>query len=417
MKLLQIILLLVSTLFLEAQSTDTLFLDQVYLATKSKTFTLTDRGLAGPGAQSIQAAIQKSQFTILGEYHGSPQISKFTKAIIPYLATAGYRYFACEVGPHSARKLTELANPPAQTLRQLTAFNRQYAFSEIDDVPLPFFEHKEDAEFLSAIKQQKMDIWGLDQAYFSSIYFLYDELLSIAKLKTNYQEIKRLKEATAAITKDWMIKDDESEEGINIFGKILEEPSVKAFFTAFKESDSLAFQIIKDLKISWDIYDRYQGGASHQDRLNYIRANFRREYRGASQQEKAPKVFVKIGRLHAPRNPIGGPDIGSLLQEMAKENGTKSTHLSMISRYYRADGQLTDFLKTNTRRYGRYELFLAAAKPDYGLVVDLRSIREDLANGRVKYPNDPNRKYWQSLIENFDFQVVLPADYPATPTN
>lgn len=417
MKLLQIILSLFLAWSIKAQATDTLVLDQTYLATKTRTYTLTEEGLDGPGANLIKKAIQESQFTILGEYHGSAQISNFTKALIPYLKAADYRHFACELGPHSARKLAALANPPAETLHQLITFNREYAFPEIGDVPLPFFENQEDAAFLSDIQEQQMQIWGLDQEYFSAVFFLYDELLSLAAYKPNYPEIVALKEKGAAETKKWMIADDESEEGISVFEKILEEPAVQSFFSAFTEQDALALQIIEDLKISWDIYDRYKGGASHQDRLNYIRSNFLSAYQNASESTVQPKFFIKIGHLHAPRNPIGGPDVGSLLQEIAKKKGTKSTHLSMISRYYRVDGQLTDFLKTNPRRYSQYKLFLAAAKPDQGLVVDLTSIREDLANGRVKYPNNTNRKHWQRLIENFDYQVVLPADYPATPAN
>ncbi|GAB5551671.1 MAG: hypothetical protein Sapg2KO_12620 [Saprospiraceae bacterium] len=417
MKLLQIILSLVLAWSVKAQATDTLILDQTYLATKTRTYTLTEKGLNGPGAILIKKAIQQSQFTILGEYHGSAQISNFTKALIPYLRAADYQHFACEIGPHSARRLIAIANPPAQTLRQLKAFNQQYAFPEIGDIPLPFFENQEDGAFLSEIKKYQMQIWGLDQEYFSAVFFLYDELLSLAAYKSNYSEIIALKERGVEEIKKWMIVDDESEEGIPVFEKILELPAVQSFFSVFTEQDSLALQIIEDLKISWDIYNRYKGGASHQDRLNYIRSNFLRAYQNASEQTVNPKFFVKIGRLHAPRNPIGGPDVGSLLQEIAKKNGTKSTHLSMMSRYYRVDGQLTDFLKTNPRRYNRYELFLAAAKPDHGLVIDLVSIRADLANGRVKYPNNTNRKYWQSLIENFDYQVVLPADYPATPAN
>ncbi|MEM6379415.1 MAG: hypothetical protein AAF705_14500, partial [Bacteroidota bacterium] len=271
--------------------------------------------------------------------------------------------------------------------------------------------------FLGALKKHKMDIWGLDQEYFSAVFFLYDELLDLAKGKSNFQEIETHKKAATLVTKQWMIKDDASEYGIQVFKKILEEPAVQSFFKAFDEADVLAQQMIKDLKISWDIYNRYLGGASHQDRLDYIRANFLKSYQKAKSQKSHPKVFVKVGSLHAFKNPIGGPDVGSLVQELAQQNATQSTHLHMITRYRRVDGQLIDHLKTNPKRYGRYELFLNTAQPGYGLLIDLRTIREELKQGKVKYPKDPNSKYWKTIIENFDFQVVLPTDYPATALN
>lgn len=415
MKLLPISFLLICTLTLKAQLTDNIIFDETYLATKTTTFTLTEKGLNGPGAQLIEQAIRQSQFTILGESHGSAQISNFTKAIVPYLAASDYQHFACEIGPHSARKLTHLSTPPNRTLKQLTAFNQKYAFTEIDDVPLPFFESHEDAAFLSSIKQQQMDIWGLDQEYYSALFFLFDELLNLAVDKPNFAEIETQKETAAKRSKKLLIEEEKSEQGDQVFAKILAEPTVQGFFGVFQEEDSLALQIIKDLKISWDIYNRYLGGVSHQDRLNYIRSNFLREYQQAAKLEAQPKVFVKVGALHAPKNPIGGPDIGSLLQEMAEENGTQSTHLTIMSRYQKEKEQVTDFLETNPQRYGRYALFLAAAKPDHGLVIDLRAIRNDLANGQLKYPKNANLMYLKTIIENFDLQIILPTDYPATP--
>jgi uncharacterized iron-regulated protein len=68
------------------------------LETNTYYFKIADHKLVGDGAKFLADELAKSQFVLLGEYHGSHQISVFTKAIIPILNDADFRNFGLEVG-------------------------------------------------------------------------------------------------------------------------------------------------------------------------------------------------------------------------------------------------------------------------------------------------------------------------------
>lgn len=393
------------------QDAITLELDSAYVANHTYFFTIDNNRIKGKGKSIIQKVIDESQFIVIGESHGTALTSEFMETIIPMTSKAGFNNFAIEVGPHSANKLKELSNTYKNTKSNLFDFYSQYQFKEIDDIPMPFFHGIEDADFLTQAAKYDFDLWGLDQEYWSSFIFLMDELLALAKNKPNYKEIKSLKNAADKTIKEWMIKEDNDDEGFAVFSLILKEKTVLDFFNVFNEKDIQAKQIIADLKISWDIYDRYLGGKSHNDRIKYMRDNFKKNYAKKLEDNKLPKVLLKFGSLHATKIAYGDSyDIGNLTEEMAQKNGTISTNIRMANRYYEIDGEVKDLLKLRARYMKKNIPFILQAKKNEWAIIDLKTIKKELESGKVKLLENNNYKNTMNLINGFDYELILPTD-------
>ena len=386
-------------------------IDSAYVASKTSYFTIDQNRTVGEGAVQLNAVISESQFVILGESHGSAQTSKLTTALLPQLKKAGFQHFAIEVGPYSAKKLMELATPAQNTVQSMYDFNTQYYFPELDDVSIPFFHGIEDAEFLQAASENNFELWGLDQEYYSSIYYQTDELLKLAKNKPNFAAIQKMKTEADAVMRDWYIKDEESDTGVDLFAAMLKESAVIEFFNCFDKNDKVAFQLIEDIKFSWDIYDRWRRG-SHDDRISYFRNNFMKNYEQYAKSRQQPKVLLKFGRLHAPKIQSGGCyDIGHLIEELAQKNGTKATNVSLINRYYKSDGKVTDNLKKSRYiYYQRVNAFLQQGKKDQFAYIDLNALKADIAAGKVQIPSGGSYHSIKKLLDGFDCQIILPLD-------
>lgn len=382
-------------------------LDSAFVASHTHYFQLTPEGFTGEGAQALEQAVQTAQILVLGETHGSPTLSRFVEQLAPMLRTNGFRHFACEIGPHSAQYLEQLTTVPENIPANLAAFYEQYQFEAIADVPMPFFELQEDAAFLQAIRREGFSIWGLDQEYFSSVFFLLDWLQRQLKPE---DVPTALHQAAVATIRKWMIQEDQDDEGFPVFERILQEPAVKAYFNALEAHSPEAQALLHDLKISWDIYDRYRGGASHGDRVQYIRNNFQQQY----DRRGTPKVFVKIGRLHASKVESGGElDLGELTHTLASEAGLESINIAVWNRYYRTEeGVVIDWLEKRNRYYCQNLPLILQARKDAFALIDLRPIREAVANGQVA---PPESERLQALLDGFDYELLLPTDYAGTP--
>jgi hypothetical protein len=382
-------------------------LDSAFVASHTHYFQLTPEGFTGDGTVALEQAVQSAQILVLGETHGSPTLSRFVEHLAPLLAKHGFQHFACEIGPHSAQYLEQLTESPANTQANLAQFCGQYQFKAIDDVPMPFFEYQEDAAFLQALRQEGFSIWGLDQEYYSSVFFLLDWLREQAGTDT---DLSNLHQPAVDKIRQWLIQEDQNKEGFPVFGRILEEPAVQAYLNALEAHSPKAKAVVTDLKISWDIYDRYKGGASHGDRVRYIRSNFQKQYA----QHGAPKVFVKVGQLHASSVESGGElDLGELTHTLAREAGRKSVNIAAWNRYYSTDaGETTDLLEKRNRYYSHNLPLILQARKDAFALIDLRPIRKAIAQGEVA-PLDSKRL--QALLDGFDYELILPMDYRGTP--
>lgn len=389
-------------------------IDSAYITSKTKYFTIKNYEFQGEATSAIKQMISESQFVVLGESHGSNETSKLTAAILPLAKKAGFDNFAVEVGPYSANKLMELSTPAANTVKNMHTFNSKYYLKALDDTPIPFFHGIEDARFLEAAAKNNIELWGLDQEYYNSVIYQTDELLHLAKDKPNYEAIQKMKiEADKVILKLYL-EDEESEKGIDLFSMMLKDESVKAFFGQFDENDVTATTLINDIKISWDIYTRWRQG-SHEDRISYMRENFMRNYNTKIKSGETPKVLLKFGRLHAPKIISGGCyDVGYLANELAAENGSICSNISLLNRYQTFSGTMKDN-KNSAIYYKRINAIMAQGKMDEWTFIDLKAIKTDIKNWKVKLPVNGDYHDLRSLLEGFDYQIILPLDKNVEP--
>ncbi len=389
-------------------------IDSAYVASKIVYFNIEDGKITGDGSVLWNRMINRSQFIMLGERHGSVQMGALTNALIPILSEAEFNSFAMEIGPHSAKTLARLSSPASATMDNLNAFNNKYYVASFDGDPMPFCSGIEDALFLQTAAEYKMEFWGLDQEYYTSSLFLADELLETTKGSQDYEAISILKDAALAKMLEWYQTDEDSEEDVDAFSAMLEEEAIIAFFDATSLNEYGA-EILKHLKISWDIYSRWRRG-SHDDRISYMRNNFMEMYDERSQNDMLPKVFLKFGQMHATQTASYGTyDLGHLVNELARNNGTQSANINSWTRFYEEDGIVEDYYTTHANWFRRLEAFIAQGRNDEWTIIDLGSIRDDVATGRISLPTDGSIHKIKKLIEGYDYQLILPLDHEVTP--
>lgn len=390
--------------------------DTEYLAGKTTYFNIENDSILGGGKQTLLKIFRESEFVVYGERHNSKETSRLINALIPIMDGDGFKTMCFEVGPHSAAKLKELMSPYSETTENLKQFNAHYYNEEWDDYPIPFFTGIEDARFLETASRYGMEIWGLDQEYYYSVLYLTDELLNIFSEDVNFPKIRSLKENADSKIKDWFLKEMDSEDEIDVFSELLKEPSVRDFFNATDGKNVRASSIVKDIKLSWDIYSRWRKD-SHVDRISYMRNNFLTNYKTQGEETGVfPKVFLKFGQLHASQIiSLGAYDIGHFVNKLAHEKGVKSTNINSWTRFYQDEGAVVDYLEKYPDHYQRLRLFMDLAKQDQWTIIDLKSIREDVLGNKVRLPENGDFHKINALLEGYDYQFILPLDEYITP--
>ena len=383
-------------------------IDTTYLSSKTYHFHVANDSIYGAGSKVLDKIIRESQYIVYGERHNSKETSKLISALIPKLSAQGYSALGLEVGPNGAEKLKELIVPYQSTIQNLKEFNTKYYKKEVESKPMVFFSGVEDAEFLAKVSKHNMDLIGLDQEHYYAIFFLTDEILLSAKNSTNYAKLELLKQQADQFILQSFIKDEQSDEEIDLFKNILDNDDVQKFFKEASATSTKAAKIIKDLKISWDIYSRWRDD-SHADRISYIRNNFE----DFVKDKKAnAKVFVKVGNIHAIQIVNKGVyDIGHYANELAKKQNRKCTNIDSWTRYYLEDGKEEDYEEW----YLREKLFIQFAKKDQWTIFNLESIRSDIENGKIKLPTNGDFHSLNSMIQGYDYQLILPQDQYITP--
>jgi hypothetical protein len=386
-------------------------IDAAYISSKLAYFSIDNNKIEGQGKVILQKMIKESQFIVFGEKHYSKQTAILTEALIPLLSKANFKDFLVEVGPSTSEKLIELSTPYTKTEENLKAFITKYKHKELGETadPIPFFAGIEDASFLKTIRAYKMKLWGIDQEYIYSILFFTDELLKEAKSKSNYNEIKKLKIKVDKIVFKHL-KDDEEGKIESAISLIDKDENVIEFFNQFGERDVKATKIINDLKFSWDIYIRWKKG-SHADRISYMRNNLLKIYNN----ERSAKMFVKIGSLHASKIISNSAyDIGNFTEELAKENNTISSSINSWRPFYKEGDSVINNLKKYSNYYKKHKIFTGFAKENKWVIINLKSIREDLKLKKIKLPNDGAYHALKKIINGYDYQLILPVDESIT---
>jgi hypothetical protein len=377
-------------------------LDSAMISSYTYNFDINNGQLVGQGAEFLIEQIKRSDFILLGEEHYSSKISELTKALVPELYKNKYSIAVFEVGPHSARKLSELSQPYTETKQNLYQFNSKYYHPEQEDIPIPFFDGVEDAEFLGEFSKHNFEIWGCDQEYYSSILFLGEEMVKSVEQRSDYEQIyKAWKDAEVIIDSLFVV---DATEDIQLFTEIKNNNVFEHFIRFFSEKDTTAYSILQDLYSSWDIYSTRRG--SHMKSVNYIRKNFLNYYRLNESNNPNSKYFIKFGSIHTGKNLIslGSYDIGVLTQELAVQNNKTSTSIIVSGRYY-----------SGKDRYKENDLLMKFGDQEKWVAIDLKVLNNKLLKGEIDILDEPGYQELKRVIDGYDVLILKPDDYAQTP--
>ena len=353
-------------------------------------FTIKNNEFLGGGADTLKNYIRKAQFFLIGEEHNMKELQDFTTSILPLLKNCGYKNFALEIGPVSSEKISSIY------LRKqtITDFNTKY-YKYIDGSPFGFFDGKEEERFSNQAFKNGFKVWGLDFENYNAPLFILDQLYETSK-KSN--ELNRLYELSHQAIIDEYAK-DKIEKKYNLATNLLNSVPIKSFFEMVS-TNSKAKYIIDQQILSWKIYDQ-ESRKNWYPRVENMRENFMHNYNLELKKNKIPKVFVKMGAVHIAKgtSSSGFKEVGDLVHELAKTNGTKSFSVISFARYrINAKGELLDLLEDEDAQLLKY-----TTKDSWSLI-DLNRLKKESQQGEFKLS-----KTMLSYIEKFDMMLIPPA--------
>ncbi len=376
-------------------------------------FDIVDDKLIGEGGGFLKQEMEKAQFTMLGEYHGSKRISEFTNAIIPILNNLNYKAMALEVGPTTGKILNGLEGNVETELKVL---HNEYLTKESDgyvNTPFPFFDYKEDAQFLKTAKDNSWNVFGIDQEFYDSYVMLSDHMFNnlTSVLKEQYREIysKAISEL-----KQFYINDREDKENLHV--ALSQSELFKDFITAMS-SEPNNIEVIDALKKSsaiYMLYNKRQWYENNTTRIKYMKRQLRKGLENIGFDLEKDKMLIKMGGYHLSKgfSPLGIYEVGNTLNEVAEFNGNAALNISFFTRFYMEDDQLKDNAYSENRYYKNHKALVSMGKKDQWVVIDLRP----LIKGYHYYPKRFNlNRQLAELVERYDIIVIPKTEVEGIP--
>ncbi|TDP60160.1 hypothetical protein [Flavobacterium dankookense] len=379
-----IFLLLCFTSIVNAQE-----INKIDIQKSAKTFKLDTLKLkfSGEGFSFLKSEINANHFFLLGEYHNSNLVSKFTQSLFPELKQSGFKVWVTEISPTSVNKLNSFLNSK-NYLKEITAFNTKYGKN---NNPIPFFSSKADFEMLQESKNQDFQLWGIDQHFFGGFQFVMDDIFNGYDAKT--------KEENKTI-----IADANKPNGDAAFNKIFD-----------LSKNKLAPTIKQEMLASIAIYTDYSKGnyfLNNTVRSKLMKTNFYKYHSDFLKINKTdPKVFVKLGSNHVAKglSPLGIADFGNAIQQQAELKNKKSLHIQLCYRYeYDNKNNLIDGLEAGDYPIELLELY----NENEWIIIDLRPFQSKLYDLQLKKDAKINlSKKMIDCINQFDVLILSPEKY------
>lgn len=361
---------------------------------------------SGVGWDKLLASVQKSQFVLVGEDHGTAQIPLFTAALAREFKPAVY---VAEVDPYVAQTLTELTAQPGPP----TAYLRQYPGA------LCFYTLAEEYELIKTLRAQQARLVGLDQVWSFSAAPFYVRLAGQVKSPAARTYLRQ-RAAT------YQAQDQANERlGGHKYAMTAQAPSAGDSLVALTKKESPAVQkMVQDYVASYRIYT---GRGTHQARLDLMKRNLLREMRPYQTATglATPKLLFKFGGLHLARgaSPIGFGefyDVGNLVQNLADVQDQKSLHILILGKQgTKAAGLNPQFPAKNVSTYTEADydadipvkLFTDQVIGPAWSVFNLRPLRTALTDGKLHVASQALER----TIMGYDYLVVIPETTASKP--
>ncbi len=355
------------------------------LVKTAKTFTLDTISykLYGEGFEFLKVEMKTNQNFMLGEYHNSSLVSKFTQSLFPYLKEANFKVWVTEISPTSVRKLNSFLDSKDFT-KNITDFTTKYGKN---NDAIPFFSSSADFDMLQASRNNGFELWGLDQHYFGGFQFVMDDIFNGYDAKTKQENSTLLEDA--------------SKPNGNL-----------AFSTLFDLSkNKLAQSIKKEMLESIAIYTDYSAGKYYQNntvRSKLMKTNYNSYYTNYLNTKKVePKAFFKFGSNHISKglSPLGILDLGDFINQLSQMKNQESIHMQLCYRFELDKNVMTDRLTSGDYPIELLELY----KENEWVILDLRPFQAKLYNEQLKKtPKIELSKEMIDCIKQFDVLILSP---------
>lgn len=385
------------------------------LADYTKYFDIKNGEFVGEGAAFLWSEFAKHQYVLMGEYHGSHQLSLFTQAIIPPLHKNGFRYFGLEVGPVSSQILTEMMADTGKISKKLNELNSRYLKNAENRqfTPIPFFSYMEDAEFLKEAAIAKWQLIGLDQEFMAGYTMLLDRMYQ----NLNDDSKRILKDSHLKAVEAVRIADSiDAANGKRMYETINSSSPFNDFLAGASKNNKKNQEIAEALRITNSIYLKgvqrkyYE---QNSDRVTYMKQNLGNFLNSESFDLSKDKMLLKMGAVHTGRgfSPLSLFEIGNTLSELAEFNGNSSLHINFNCRFYIDKGKEIDDLADSTSYGYRFKGLFQMAKKDQWTVIDLRPLRSKVFYNRAFKLDE----IILELFKNYDWFIMPPLDFDPVP--
>ncbi len=397
------IFIIAASLFCKANTQDSLSIK--HLQPITYTFDIVDGELVGQGSEYLKEQMSNAQFTMIGEYHGSKRISEFTNAIIPVLDSLNYKTLALEVGPVTGKILNSLGGNNIE--KQIREIHEKYLDKESDgyvNVPFPFFDFKEDAQFLQNAKGRNWNVFGIDQEYYVGYVMLLDKMYNnmSSELKPKHQSIYN---DTRSELKKFYINDQNEKGNMHL---AISESKVYKDFLASMQSEPMNIEIIDALEKSSAIYllnHRQKWYENNATRIKYMKSLLRKGLRNIDFDITKDKMMIKMGGYHLSKgfSPLSLYEVGNTLNEIAEFHGNTALNIGFMTRFHMEESRLKDTYYSDNNYYKNHNALLEMGKKSEWVVIDLRK----LIKGYFYYPKHFHiNPYLVETIQRYDLIVI-----------
>ncbi len=395
-----------------ANAQDSLTVD--ILKPLSHTFIIEKGELKGSGISFLTKRLSKAQFTLLGEYHGSKNISEFTEAIIPHLDELGYHHLVLEVGPNTGAYLNTLPSDKQTVVTDLKNLNTKYFFQvgDMENTPIPFFDKEEDAAFLGEAKERGWNIIGIDQEFVDGFLMQLDWMY--ANLGTEQQ---RQHSAQYSAVKDSIHRmyQDEHTKKISFTYSIKKSKFIQNYLKLMK-NEQKNLPLVDAFEKSSEIYYLYATRKwydNNRTRILYMKERLRLGLEAENFDISKDKLLVKMGSYHTSKgfSPLGFYEVGNTLNEIAEFYGNEAVSIGFMNRFEMTENGLEDALDLGYRYYDNHRNFYALGSKNDWVVIDLQPLREGYYYHPQKYKLN---KYEEKMIQRFDILIITPTEYQST---
>ena len=362
------------------------------------------KAFTGPAWERLLAESRNAQFFLIGEEHGIAENPKLAAQLFTVLADEGYEKLVIEISPPIAQSLDQaLVNGGLASLRGL------YELAGGEPV---FFGMREEAELLAAARAALPDanevLWGIDYEVASDRRLLY-QLQNAPRPETADQPLNTLVAASA----DSWASYAETGNLLLAFSFAGDPALVRDVRNSWPDPGDEVVLILDTLETTLEINRLWlegRGWESNALRAEFMRSNFLRYWRKATDQGGSPKLMAKLGSSHLVRgnNMVGTFDLGTLLPEIAEIEGRRSFSIMVLPGM---DSKVA-VLEPTTWTYspqaakdGYSEgigLITAAAYPDTFTLIDLVPLRPIVSSREKTFGS----KMIQ-IVHGFDMLLVM----------